>query len=84
MMLDVGFLSLPHGFELLEDNIHNSNEPLGGKLAMSRSEKIPFIHDLTLDPMPPWGTLIELQANHPIILFIRLGTHCRHQVHKRL
>jgi len=36
-MLDVGFLSLPHGFELLENNIHNSNEPLGGELAMSRS-----------------------------------------------
>jgi hypothetical protein len=36
-MLDVGFSNLPHGFELLEDNIHNSNEPLSGKLAMSRS-----------------------------------------------
>jgi hypothetical protein len=36
-MLDVGFSSLPDGFELLENNIHNSNEPLGGELAMLRS-----------------------------------------------
>jgi hypothetical protein len=36
-MLDVGFSSLPHGFELLADNTHDSNEPLNGNLAMSRS-----------------------------------------------
>jgi hypothetical protein len=31
------FLVLSHGFDLLEGNIHDQNEPLGDELAMSRS-----------------------------------------------
>jgi hypothetical protein len=31
----VGFSSLPHGFELLEGNVHNQDAPPNGELVMS-------------------------------------------------
>jgi hypothetical protein len=38
----VRFSSLPHGFELLEGNIHDQDEPLNGKVKMSWSHDMPF------------------------------------------
>ncbi len=65
------YLGLPHWFKLLESNIHDQHEPPNKKLAISRSQGISFVQVSTLDPDPPWGTLIKLQA---------LATHFIHQV----
>jgi len=35
----VKFASLPHGFALFKDNIHDENEPLNVELVMSRLHK---------------------------------------------
>ncbi len=58
----VRFSSLPHGFELWEYNIHNQGEPSNDEFVMSMVCEMPFIQKSTLDPMPPWGTLLKLQA----------------------
>jgi hypothetical protein len=59
----VGFSSLPHGLELLEGNIHDHDAPPNGELAMLRLKGMPIVLISSLDPKPPWGTLIELQAS---------------------
>jgi len=51
----VGFLKISHGFELMEDNIHDQDEPLHSEMAMSKARRV---HDSTLNPTPPWGTLL--------------------------
>ncbi len=53
------FLSLPHGLELLEGNVHDQDEPPNGELAVSRPHRMPIILISPLNPRPPWGTLIE-------------------------
>jgi len=62
------FSSLPFGFESLEGNIHNQDEPSNGEVKMSWSHDMPFMQKLTLDPNSPRRTLVEFQAsiNHYI------------------
>jgi hypothetical protein len=43
----VGFLKFSHGFELMEDNIHDQDEPLHSEMVMLRARGV---HDFTLDP----------------------------------
>jgi len=38
----IRFSSLPHGFELLEGNIHDQDVPPSGELMMSRPQRIPI------------------------------------------
>jgi hypothetical protein len=59
----VGFSGLPHGFELLEGNIHDHDAFPNGELAMLRLKGVPIVLIYSLDPKPPCGTLIELQAS---------------------
>jgi hypothetical protein len=47
------FSSLPFGFESLEGNIHNQDEPFNGEVKMSWSHDMPFMQKLTLDPNSP-------------------------------
>ncbi len=39
----VGFQGFPHGFELIENNIHNEDEPPNGELVMTLVGGMPFI-----------------------------------------
>jgi hypothetical protein len=48
----VGFLGLPHGFELLEGNIHYQDVPPSGELMMLRPQGIPLIPIFPLDFKP--------------------------------
>jgi len=57
-----GFSSFLHGLDLLEGNIHDQYALPNGELVVSRSHGMPIILVFPLDPRPPWGTLIELQA----------------------
>jgi len=63
-----GILGFPHGFELLEGNVHNQNAPPNDELAMSGPQGMPIIQKFPLDSRPPWGTLTKLyaSANHYI------------------
>jgi hypothetical protein len=72
IMLD-GFSSLSYGFELLKGNIYDQDEPLNGEFTMLMVDEMPFLQELTLDPMPPQGILLELQelTNH----YIHLAWH---------
>jgi hypothetical protein len=58
----VGFFGFPHGFELLEGNIHDQDVPPSGELMMLRPQRIPLIPIFPLDPRPTWGTLTKFQA----------------------
>ncbi len=49
----VGFLGLPHGFELLEGNVHDQYAPPNGELVMPRAKEMPIIPIFPLDPQPP-------------------------------
>jgi hypothetical protein len=51
------FVGLIRGFELLEGNIHDQDDHLRVELMASG---MMFIQELTWDPMPTWGTLLEL------------------------
>jgi hypothetical protein len=64
----VGFSSLPHGLELLEDNVHDQDALPNGELMMLRPHGMLIIAIFPLDPRPPWGTLIKFQtlASHYI------------------
>jgi hypothetical protein len=56
----VKFSGLPHGFELLESNIHSQDEPFSSELAMLMVGEMPLIYKSTLNPMPPCGKLSKL------------------------
>jgi hypothetical protein len=56
----VGFLSLPHGFKLLEGNIHDHDAFPTNELVRSVPHGMPIITNFPLDPRPLWNTLIEL------------------------
>jgi hypothetical protein len=64
----VGFLGFPHGYDLLEGNIHELDMPPNNELEMLGASGRPSIQAYPLDPTPPWGTLSKLQAstNHYI------------------
>jgi hypothetical protein len=50
------FQTFPHGFELLEGNTHDQNEPCNNEFTMSWVNGMPLILISTLNLMPPWGT----------------------------
>ncbi len=56
----VGFLSLPHGFKLLEGNIHDHDAFPTNELVRLGPHGMPIITISLMDPRSPWGTLIEL------------------------
>jgi hypothetical protein len=58
----VGFLRLPHGFDLLEGNVHVMDSSLTHEMEMQGAQVGPFIQGSSRDPPPSWGTLLELQA----------------------
>jgi hypothetical protein len=59
----VQFSRFPHGFDLLEGNIHEQDMAPNTKLKMSNANERPFIQASLLDHIPPWGILLELQAS---------------------
>jgi hypothetical protein len=59
----VGFSGLPHGFDLLEVNVHAMDSPLNHELEMSNAQVGPFIQGSSRGPPPLWGTLSELQTS---------------------
>jgi hypothetical protein len=71
-MLD-GFSSLFYGFELLKGSIYDQDEPPNGQFIMLMVDGMSFLQELTLDPIPPLGILLELQelTNH----YIHLAWH---------
>ncbi len=66
----IKFLGLSHGFDLLESNIHDQNEPLGDELAMSRHIN-PIHLKFHIGSQTTMGTLIKDQA---------LANHYIHQI----
>jgi hypothetical protein len=68
----VGFLGLPHGFDLLENNIHDQDKPFNIELEMLDVYGMPFIPPSLFDFIPPWGILLKLQTL--VSHFIKFGT----------
>ncbi len=58
----IGFLRLPHGFDLLEGNVHVMDSPFTHEMEMSSAQGGPFIQGSSRDPPPSWGMLLEFQA----------------------
>jgi len=57
----IGFSRLPHGFDLLEGNVHAmDNPPTHHELEMPSAQVGPFIEGSSCDPPPSWGMLSEL------------------------
>lgn len=52
----------PHGFELLEGNVHVMDSPHTHELEMSNAQVGLGIQDSSCDLPPSWGTLLELQT----------------------
>jgi hypothetical protein len=60
----VQFSRFPHGFDLLEGNIHEQDMAPNTKLKMSNTNERPFIQASLVDPIPPpWGILLKTQAS---------------------
>jgi hypothetical protein len=76
----VRFLRLPHGFDLLEGNIHDQDKSLNIELEMLDVNWRPFIHAFPLDPIPPWEIYQSCKCQLATSS-IKLGTLCRHQAH---
>jgi len=53
----VGFLRLPHGFDLLEGNVHVMDTPPTHKLEMSSAQVGLVIQGSSRDLPSSWGTL---------------------------
>jgi hypothetical protein len=51
------------GFDLLESNIGEQDMAPSAKLQISNTNERPFIQTSLLDPIPPWGILLKLQAS---------------------
>ncbi len=47
----------PHGFNLLEGNVHAMDNPPTHELEMPSAQVGPFIQGSSHDPPPSWGTL---------------------------
>jgi len=58
----IRFLGLPHGFDLLEGNVHVMDNPSTHEMEMSGAQVGPFIQGSSCDLPPSWGTLLEFQA----------------------
>ncbi len=56
----VGFSRLPHGFDLLESNVHAMDSLPAHELKMSGAQVGPFMQGSSHDPPPSWGMLSEL------------------------
>jgi hypothetical protein len=56
------FLGLPHGFDLLEGNVHVMDSSPAHELKMSNPQVGPFIQGSSHDLPPSWGTLSKLKA----------------------
>ncbi len=54
-------LRLPHGFHLLEGNVHAMDSPPTHELEMPGAQVGPFIQGSSRDPPPSWGMLLELR-----------------------
>jgi hypothetical protein len=56
----VGFSRLPHGFDLLEGNVHAMYSLPAHELEMLGAQVGPFMQGSSHDPPPSWGTLLKL------------------------
>jgi len=66
----IGFSRFPHGFDLLEDNVHAMDSPFIHELDILGAQVGPFIQGSSHYPQPSWGTLLKLYAS------------ARHYIHK--
>ncbi len=69
-MMLARFSRIPHGFNLLEGNIHVMDSPPTHELEMPNAHVGPFIQGLPCDPPPSWRMLSKFQ------------TSARHYVHQ--
>ncbi len=77
-MMLAKFASLPHGFELFKDNIHDENEPLNVELVMLGLHKGSHLCKLLHQVLNHHGAH-RLNFRHWLVTtFIKLNTLCRH------
>jgi len=60
LMMLAGFSKLPHGFDLLEGNVHAMDNPPTHEPEMLSAQVGPFIQGSSCDLPPLWGMLLEL------------------------
>jgi hypothetical protein len=66
-------LGLPHGFDLLEGDVHVMDNPHVHELEIPCAHVGPFIHGSSCDP-PPSRKCCQSFMHQPNIIFIKLGT----------
>jgi hypothetical protein len=57
-----GISSLPNGLKLFKGNHHDRDDPPNGELAMIIMNSTLGIPSSMLDPIPRWGTLLNLKT----------------------